>query len=54
MEKSIALSDAHEKMLQERAGLMLTGETYNTYLEGTGTLSTATLNQGTETVSAYT
>ena len=53
MEKSIALSDMHEKVLQERAGMQLTGETMS-YLEGTGTYSSATLHQGTDTISAYT
>lgn len=54
MEKSITLSDMHEKVLQERAGMQVTGETNTTYLEGTGTYSSATLHQGTDTISAYT
>ena len=49
MEKAIELQDKHEKILQERAGLMFTGTTENIYgdynvLGNTGTLSNVTLN----------
>ena len=49
MEKSIFLTDLHEKVLQERAGLLLTGETR---FGGTGSLSTTTYKTGN--ASAYT